>query len=42
MATFTVLNTDDSGSGSLRQAIEDANATAGIDSIEFNEELSGQ
>ena len=35
-ATFTVTNTDDSGPGSLRQAIEDANATAGADTIEFN------
>src|SRR6266849_2964339 len=31
-----VTNTDDSGSGSLRQAIQDANATAGTDTIEFN------
>ena len=42
MATFSVINTDDSGLGSLRQAIEDANATAGLDTIEFDEELSGQ
>ena len=42
MATFTVINTDDSGLGSFRQAIEDANATAGLDTIEFDEELSGQ
>jgi len=34
-ATFTVTNTDDSGAGSLRQAIEDANANAGPDTIEF-------
>ena len=34
-ATFVVNNTDDSGSGSLRQAIEDANSTAGPDVIEF-------
>jgi hypothetical protein len=27
-ATFTVINTNDSGAGSLRQAIQDANATA--------------
>ncbi len=34
--TFTVTNTNDSGPGSLRQAILDANATAGKDSIAFN------
>ena len=34
-ATFTVTNTDDSGSGSLRQAITDANAAAGPDEIVF-------
>ena len=32
-ATFTVTNTNDSGAGSLRQAILDANATAGEDVI---------
>ena len=42
MATFSVINTDDSGLGSLRQAIEDANSTTGLDTIEFDEELSGQ
>ena len=42
MTTFTVNNTDDSGLGTLRQAIEDANAKAGLDTIEFDEELSGQ
>src|SRR5437899_10666596 len=35
-ATFTVTNTNDSGAGSLRQAILDANATAGPDTIAFN------
>jgi hypothetical protein len=35
-ATFTVTNTDDSGPGSLRQAILDANANAGLDTIAFN------
>ena len=35
-ATFTVINTDDSGPGSLRQAILDANANAGLDTIAFN------
>ena len=34
--TFTVINTDDSGAGSLRQAILDANALAGTDQINFN------
>ena len=35
-ATFTVTNTNDSGAGSLRQAILDANANPGTDTIEFN------
>lgn len=35
-ATFTVLNTNDSGPDSFRQAILDANATPGPDSIAFN------
>ena len=35
-ATFTVTNTNDSGAGSLRQAILDANANAGLDTIAFN------
>ena len=34
-ATFTVTNTADSGSGSLRQAILDANANSGLDTIAF-------
>ena len=34
--TFTVTNTNDSGAGSLRQAILDANANAGADIIDFN------
>ncbi|MDJ0897767.1 MAG: hypothetical protein QNJ55_03070 [Xenococcus sp. MO_188.B8] len=42
MATFTVDNTNDSGAGSLRQAIEEANATHGTDTIKFSSELSGQ
>ena len=33
--TFTVTNTNDSGAGSLRQAILDANASAGADDIVF-------
>ncbi len=35
-ATFTVINTNDSGAGSLRQAIIDANATVGTDNINFS------
>jgi hypothetical protein len=34
--TFTVTNTNDSGTGSLRQAIIDANANPGTDTITFN------
>src|SRR5215470_13397697 len=33
--TFTVLNTDDTGAGSLRQAITDANALGGTNTIAF-------
>ena len=36
LSTFNVLNTDDTGPGSLRQAILDANASAGPDLIAFN------
>ncbi len=35
-ATFTVTSTADSGPGSLRQAILDANANPGADRVEFN------
>ena len=35
-ATFTVINTADNGAGSLRQAVLDANSTAGDDTIEFS------
>ena len=35
-ATFTVTTTDDSGAGSLRQAILDANGTPGADTIAFD------
>ena len=34
-STYTVINTNDSGVGSLRQAILDANAHAGDDTIAF-------
>lgn len=36
LAAFTVTNTNDSGAGSLRQAILDANSLAGFDTITFN------
>lgn len=42
MATFTVNNNNDSGLGSLRQAIADANAATGLDTIEFADNLNGQ
>ena len=35
LSTFTVSNTDDSGAGSLRQAIIAANNLAGLDTINF-------
>jgi hypothetical protein len=41
LSTFTVLNLDDSGPGSLRQAVGDANALAGADVIEFAGRLKG-
>ena len=40
--TFTVTNTNDSGTGSLRQAILDANANAGLDVIAFNIQARGR
>jgi hypothetical protein len=36
LSTFTVLNTNDSGPGSFRQALLDANANPGLDTIVFN------
>ena len=39
--TYTVTNTSDSGAGSLRQAIIDANTNAGADTIDFNITGSG-
>lgn len=41
-ATFTVLNTDDVGAGSLRAAIESANLAPGADNIEFDDAVTGQ
>jgi hypothetical protein len=35
-STFTVTNTNDSGFGSLRKAIDDANSNPGADIIHFN------
>ncbi|MFH1178078.1 MAG: right-handed parallel beta-helix repeat-containing protein, partial [Acidobacteriota bacterium] len=40
-ASFAVANTNDSGSGSLRQAILDANTAAGADTITFNAGVTG-
>lgn len=40
-ATFSVTTTADSGSGSLRQAITDANAAAGADTITFAGGVTG-
>lgn len=40
-ATFLVTNTNDSGAGSLRQAVLDANANPGPDNIAFNIPGSG-
>ncbi|MDB5349721.1 MAG: Na-Ca exchanger/integrin-beta4 [Planctomycetota bacterium] len=36
LGLFTVINTDDSGFGSLQQAILNANAVTGTDTIDFN------
>lgn len=36
LSTFTVLNTNDAGCGSLRQAILDANACPGANTIDFD------
>src|SRR5437899_10259399 len=41
LSTFTVLNLNDSGPGSLRQAVLDANARPGSDAIAFAHGLSG-
>ncbi len=40
-STFTVTNLDDSGTGSLRQAVLDANAAAGADNVAFASGVTG-
>ena len=40
-ATFTVTNTANSGAGSLRQAIIDANDASGADTIKFSDNTTG-
>lgn len=39
LAVFMVSNTDDSGPGSLREAIVQANAVEGLDTIEFDDSV---
>ncbi len=39
LSTFTVMNTNDAGAGSLRQAVADANAASGADIVEFDSSL---
>jgi hypothetical protein len=41
-ATFTVLNTNDAGTGSLRDALTQANAATGASVIRFDPSLTGQ
>lgn len=40
LSTFTVLNLNDGGTGSLRQAILDVNASNGLDTILFDSNLA--
>ncbi len=42
LTAFTVMNANDSGTGSLRSAIEAANANSGADTISFDAALAGQ
>ncbi len=39
LATFMVMNLNDSGAGSLRAAVANANNTAGADAINFSSAL---
>jgi titin len=41
LSTFTVVNTHNNGAGSLRAAINNSNATAGLNTIQFNIPGSG-
>lgn len=41
LSTYTVTNTDDTGTGSLRDAVDKANAHNGTDSIRFQSGLTG-
>ena len=41
LTTFVVTNLNDAGEGSLRQAIVDANAAEGADTIEFADDVRG-
>ena len=41
MATFVVGNTGDSGAGSLRRAVHDANTSGGADTIVFDPSVTG-
>ena len=41
LSTFTVTNTQDSGTGSLRDAIAQANAHSGADKINFASQVAG-
>jgi hypothetical protein len=41
LANYSVLNTNDAGAGSLRQAVLDANANAGADTITFDPSVTG-
>ncbi len=41
LSTFTVMNTNDAGAGSLRQAVIDANTVTGADIVEFDASLRG-
>ena len=40
-ATYTVMNTNDTGAGSLRQAVMDANVNSGADTILFDSVITG-